>query len=134
MKNATYGLNWAYSVCLVALLLTASCVTRPSPEQIASLDYGPAPEKYEETIKKYFDNVLIDPYSAQYEFGSPQTYWLKLPPIEGGQLLAGWFVRVSVNAKNRMGGYGGKMLYGFLIKNEQIIKVMDDFAMRHLRQ
>ena len=86
--------------------LFTGCATPPSTEQISKLDYGEFPVNYEATIKKYFDNVLVDPYSAQYEFEPPQKYWVKDAPLAGGGLYAGYFVRMKVNAKNRMGGLG----------------------------
>ena len=51
----------------------------------------------------------------------------------GGRLYAGYFVRVGVNAKNQMGGYVGEKMYGFIIKDERIIKVMDEFAIQNMR-
>src|ERR1041385_9147937 len=115
------------------LILFIGCATPPSNEQLSNLDYGEPPKDYEATIKKYFDGVLFDPYSAHYDFEAPQQYWVKAPPLSGGQLYAGYLVRVGVNAKNRLGGYVGKTMYGFIIKDEWIIKVMDQFDLEHMR-
>ena len=81
----------------------------------------------------YFDDVLFDPYSAQYEFEFPQRYWFKESALAGGRLYAGYLVRVSVNAKNRFGGYVGKKMYGFLIQDERIIKVLDEYDLSRLK-
>jgi len=121
------------TLLLPILLLLSGCATPPSQEQIADLDYGAPPQNYEATIKKYFENVLFDPYSAHYDIEPPQQYWVKDAPLMGGKLYAGYFVRVGVNAKNRLGGYVGKKMYGFIIKDERIIKVMDEFDLQNMR-
>jgi len=121
------------ALLLAVLVILGGCATPPSQEQISSLDYGSPPQNYEATIKKYFDGVLFDPYSAHYDFESPQQYWVKDAPLMGGKLYAGYFVRVGVNAKNRMGGYVGQKMYGFIIKDERIIKVMDEFDRQNMR-
>jgi hypothetical protein len=118
---------------LAVLFFLSGCATPPSQQQIASLDYGSPPHNHEATIKRYFDNVLFDPYSAHYDFELPQQYWVKDAPLRGGKVHAGYFVRVGVNAKNRMGGYVGKKVYGFIIKDERIIKVMDEFELQNMR-
>ena len=121
------------ALLLAILVILGGCATPPSQEQISSLDYGSPPQNYEATIKKHFDNVLFDPYSAHYDFEPPQQYWVKDAPLMGGKLYAGYFVRVGVNAKNRMGGYVGKKMYGFIIKDERIVKVMDEFDLQNMR-
>ena len=120
------------ALLLAVLVIFGGCAT-PSQEQISSLDYGSPPQNYETTIKKYFDGVLFDPFSAHYEFESPQQFWVKDALLVGGRLYAGYFVRVGVNAKNRLGGYVGQKMYGFLIKDERIIKVMDEFDLQKMR-
>ena len=121
------------ALLLTVLVILSGCATPPSQEQISSLDYGSQPQIYEATIKKHFDGVLFDPYSAHYDFEPPQKYWVKDAPLMGGKLYAGYFVRVGVNAKNRMGGYVGKKMYGFIIKDDRIIKVMDEFELQNMR-
>ena len=90
----------------LACIILSGCATMPTRDQIANLDYGvPISIDYEQAIKQYCSNVLFDPYSAIYEFHSPQQYWLQQPPLLGGKLIAGYMVFVDINAKNRMGGY-----------------------------
>lgn len=100
---------------------------------MASMDYGPMPQNQEEAIKKYFEKVLFDPYSAHYDFQEPEMFWYKQPPLAGGGLFSGWIVRVSANAKNRFGGYVGAETSGFLIKNEEIIKVLSPMELQNIR-
>ena len=103
------------------------CATMPTQQEISNLDYGaPLTIDYQESIKKYFNDVLFDPYSAVYEFREPRLYWYKDIPLMGGAMYPGYLVSVKVNAKNRMGGYVGKHEYHFIFKNNQITKVLDD--------
>lgn len=97
------------------------------------MDYGSPPTDHEATVKKYFDGTLFDPYSAQYDFGSPQQFWVKDAPLAGGRISAGYMVRVSINAKNRYGAYVGKKMYGVIIKNDRVIKVMHEFELNNLK-
>ena len=115
------------------LLFVGGCITPPSQQELAHLDYGAPPLDYETTIKRYFDDVLFDPYSAHYDFGTPELFWYKEAPLAGGRLYAGYLVRVGVNAKNRMGGYVGKKTYGFILKDKNIIKVLDEFELKNMK-
>lgn len=108
--------------------------TSPTQEQIAKLDYGsPITIDYQEAIKSYFHRRLFDPYSAVYEFATPQKYWVNRSPLYGGGLYAGYMVYVDVNAKNRMGGYVGAQRYGFLFKNDSIILVLNPDEMTSIK-
>ncbi len=118
---------------LTLIVMLVGCATVPSQEELSRLDYGPSPARYEETIKKYFDGVLFDPYSAHYDFESPRQWYVKDSPLMGGQIFAGYLVRVGVNAKNRLGGYAGKKVYGFIINKEQIVKVMQPHELENMR-
>lgn len=105
----------------------AGCATMPSQKEVATLDYGaPVTVDYEKAIKQYFSTVLVDPYSAVYEFGTPpfRTYWFKDIPLAGGKMYVGYLVPVTINAKNRMGGYAGRENYGVIFRNNEIIRVI----------
>jgi hypothetical protein len=118
---------------LLATFTINGCVTPPSQAEISNLDYGTPPQDYEATIKKYFDELLLDPYSAHYDFETPRQIWYKEGPLMGGKLYAGYLVRVGVNAKNRMGGYVGKEMYGFLFKDERVIKILSEFELQNIK-
>ena len=121
-------------IILMAGVLLSGCATMPTREQIANIDYGsPISIDYEQAIKQYCSNVLFDPYSAVYEFSSPQQYWLKEAPLMGGRLLSGYIVFVNINAKNRMGGYTGTKRWGFLFRDNSIIKAIDPEEMALMR-
>jgi hypothetical protein len=120
-------------VFLLLLLILTGCVTAPTQEEISKMDFGAPPQNYETTIKKYFDSTLFDPYSAHYDFQSPQQYYYKQSPLAGGGLYAGYRVCVGVNAKNRYGGYVGEKMYAFIIKDERIIKVLDELELQSIK-
>lgn len=103
-------------VFTVAILL-AGCASKPTPQDLASADYGTYPSDYEEIVKKYMDMRLKDPDSARYEFiNSPKTGWNSW----GGRKY-GYIVCALVNAKNSYGGYTGSQIYYFMIKNGRVI-------------
>lgn len=99
--------------------LIVACAKQPSFEEMATWDYGPYPEQYEEIVKNYMSRSLFDPYSAQYIFnGSPSKNYLMRP---FGETLYGWHGTVSVNAKNRFGGYVGYHTFDYIIRYGTII-------------
>lgn len=103
-------------LCIIFVLCLASCVHGPTPEQMASADYGSYPESYKEVIQQYFSKSLFDPYSAQYsDWRGPSSGYLARP--FGGETIFGYRACVEVNAKNRMGGYTGSKQYFFMIRN-----------------
>lgn len=103
-------------IILISLpILMLSCAIRPTPDQIASADYGSYPSDYEEIIKNYYGKSLFDPYSAVFTFSQPQKAW-----NGWGGTKFGWAVCGSLNAKNRFGGYVGATPFYVLIKNDVI--------------
>jgi len=123
------------------LIITASislaisgCVAPPTQQELATIDYGPAPTNYEALIKARFEESLFDPYSAQYVFSPPEQFWFKEAPMMGGRLYSGWMVKTGINAKNRMGGYTGRKYYGVIIKNGQVIRILEDFELQNMRR
>jgi len=104
---------------LYVLLLGCATVQPPSPEQLATADYGKYPDNYEEIIINSMSDLLIDPQSAIY------SHWRG--PVEGwvtsnGGYIFGYKVCTDVNAKNRFGGYTGRKTYFFVIRNGEIIR------------
>src|SRR5208337_1227657 len=69
------------------LFSLSNCAVRPIPEQIASADYGPYPENYQEVIKNYYSKVLFDPHGV-YTYENPTRAWDSL----GGLIFGGRFV------------------------------------------
>ena len=89
--------------------------------EIAAADYGtPPPENYEELIKENISAQLIDPTSPLFEVGSPvKGYTNKSNAFETDKAF-GWQVCGTVNSKNRMGGYTGKVPFYALFQNGQL--------------
>jgi hypothetical protein len=96
---------------LLSLFVLGGCAgmfVKPAPpDEAAIMDCGPFPYDYQEKIMTDMNRKLIDPYSAQYGFNEPQKARYK------GD--CGWYVLMSVNAKNRFGGYVGAETHQFII-------------------
>jgi hypothetical protein len=113
--------------CSFAIIcLIASCATTPpTSEELSKIGYGePLTIDYKAVINSYFEQSLIDPFSAHIKYGEPKEYWVKASRLEGGGLTAGYGVPVQVNAKNRMGGYVGWKDYIFIFRNNQLVKIL----------
>lgn len=95
-------------------LAVTGCASADMQKQAASFNFGapPTADQVEKSVPAYFTNVLIDPFSAHYQYGVPYKAWLKAGLIQGGGIAwEGWAVDVNVNAKNRLGGYTGWQPY-----------------------
>jgi len=95
-------------------------LTPPSAAEIANFDYGVYPDNYKDIVKNYVLLTMIDPESAMFRFeGLPfqqyQTAFLGRP------LRFGWIIKVSINGRNRFGGYAGWQRHWYMIKNGVII-------------
>lgn len=113
-----------YHRIFVAVLfstLVAGCASF-TPEELASLDYGPYPDNYKDIVQRYIDAKLKDPASAVVEYrADPGKIWQKGSIISSKEY--GWGVCLWINAKNSYGGYVGRRPYAFLIRNGTIVHV-----------
>ncbi len=106
---------------LFCLCLLFGCAPRPTAEQLASADYGAYPYNYQQVIDRYLAARLKDPSSLQYEhIKRPTPIWVG--PIGFGSVKYGYGVCAYVNAKNSYGGYTGKRLFFFLLRDGVITK------------
>jgi hypothetical protein len=123
----------AASVCLGLVGCIAAPTAPPKPvptaQEIRDAYYGdtPKPEEYEKIVQDHFAKTLFDPYSAKYVFnGSPLkgyvTYWLIGPRTWVHQF--GYCGTVSVNSRNRFGGYVGATQYGYIIRNNAVVETV----------
>ena len=123
---------------LAVVLLVATCglnscgiVAHPSPEELAQ-DVGLLPYNYQELVTNRIKSSLIDPYSAIVEFTSaPERGWLARM---GYGRHIGWVGTVTVNAKNRMGGYVGSVPYEYCIANGTVTyaqETLQSYLNRH---
>src|SRR5438094_1827515 len=98
----------------VALTLQAIAET-----QADTASYGPYPANYKEIVTQWLNKQLIDPDSARIEWiGEPKPADLG----KSGEHLYGYLVNLTVNARNRFGGYTGKQKHAVLIRNGAVIK------------
>lgn len=106
-----------YFLALFAML--AACAGPPSPEQVASADYGPYPDNYEQIVRNYHRTYLKDPSTAQYRgFSTPMKVWWG-NRMSGAKF--GYRVCVTYNARNSYGGYVGFKTDAALINNGRVI-------------
>jgi hypothetical protein len=104
-------------LALVSLLLV-SCARAPTPEQIASADYGPEPQDPQSIAEEWVKGQLVDPYSAHFTHGPlVKGYTHIFSNIAYGWIECGW-----VNAKNSMGGYTGMEPYFVTIHNSVVVQ------------
>ncbi len=88
--------------------------------------YGDPPVNYQQTIRQYFQEHLIDPQSIQYqEVTNPEQG--SLSGISSGFLMHevknfGWIVKATINARNGHGSYVGFKTYQFLFRGEQLVR------------
>lgn len=107
----------AASTILIALSL-AGCMSAPSRQDLDSADYGPFPDRYQQSIRDYMDRVLKDPDSAKYEFyKTPVKAWRR----GNGANLYGWATCVGINSKNSYGGYTGSLQSYFFIQENVVM-------------
>jgi hypothetical protein len=112
--------------------VVAGCATPPTKEELAALDYGACPRNYEAKIKEHFQSGLLVAYSGEPVIWPPQKYWYKAPPLEGSKLYAGYLVVVMVDQKRGSPQLQGKRLYGFLFKDDELVKKLDPMQMNFL--
>lgn len=111
------------------LLLTCSCASlAPTPQELATADYGekPSDEECLAKLKEYGERVLIDPMSAMYYTGiSPFKGWAR---IKYSAPIYGWIFSGQINSKNRMGGYVGRREFIMLYNKGSVIPITYDHS------
>ncbi len=107
---------------LLSSLLLAGCNTVVSREELASVDYGPKPERWKEEIRSYLSIRLTDPKDAIVDYRTePQQLFQRKTAVRGEQ--HGWGVCVWVNDKNKQGAYDGFYPMTFVLRSEKIVAV-----------
>jgi len=118
-----------FAVMFLALVLVA-CAKPVTKDEVAGLDYGPKPTRWQEEVKSYLAVRLTDPKNAIVEFRSEpaQMYQRK---VAFRDMHYGWAVCVWVNDKNASGNFAGFYPMTFFFRNEKIVQVNsgpDDFG------
>lgn len=104
---------------VVICLGMVGCAAR-TQQEIASLDYGTYPENYEAIVRGYMNNLLFDPYSAQFNFQGTPSQQYKPAGLLADEAY-GWGGVVYINAKNRFGAYVGGKPYYYIIRYGNLI-------------
>ncbi len=117
------------AAALLFLALTA-CDTSVRREEVASVEYGPKPQRWREQIKSYLDIRLTSPKEAIVEFRTePKHLYQRETAVRARQY--GWATCVWVNDKNREGAFDGFYPMTVFIRDENIVAVNngpDDFG------
>lgn len=95
---------------LLALLAVAACGTPYPTVQTA----GQYPTDYRAALQAHVRDAFFDPYSIRdVAVGEPFL----------GRTMGktGWMVCMASNARNQMGGYTGRAVTGYLIRDGQVI-------------
>jgi hypothetical protein len=107
---------------LLSSLLLAGCNTVVTKEEMASVDYGPVPQRWKEEIRGYLSIRLTDPTAAIVEYRTePQQLYQRKTGVRDRQY--GWGVCVWINDKNKKGAYDGYYPMTFVLREEKIVAV-----------
>lgn len=111
---------------VVAVFALSGCMST----DFDNIDEGPYPNNYQDIISMYMKNIAIDPDSLKIEYiSSPEKCIVQV----GIKRYRCWKVEAYVNAKNRFGGYTGKIRNTFYLKNWTVIQSSDhaSYTPRH---
>ena len=120
------GMQKALAACFVSLLFGGCTPKAIPPHVIAAADYGALPPPDHQALTMgHIGGRLIDPLSAVYEFQPPKKGYTR-PTFLFPQIPQhfGWLVCGHVNAKNRLGGYVGRVPFYVLFRNGQIVSAL----------
>jgi hypothetical protein len=112
------------TMLLVPLLAmaVAACDTTVTREEMATADYGPRPERWQDEIRNYLSIRLVDPKAAIVEFrAGPKMIYQRGTVLRGEQY--GWGVCVAVNDKDQSGALQGSYPMSFVLREEKIVHV-----------
>ena len=80
--------------------------------------YGTYPHNYQEIISAWLNEALVDPKSVVIQWkGEPRPGELKVQ----GQMISGFLVDFTVNARNIFGAYTGAQKHTALIRDGKVV-------------
>jgi len=108
---------------MMSFLLSCGSLERmPSTQELAIANYGNPPSRLEETITHYLKENLKDPDSLKnLQVNVPRKGWTRTN--YGKDILYGYWVYFSYNAKNIYGGYVGQKTYCAFFQGNNIDQV-----------
>ena len=105
----------------IACLALAGCQTGVSPEELASVNYGPKPAHWQEEIRSYMAIRVPDASTLKLDFKTPpQQMVQKETAVRDRQW--GWATCVWVD-ENHPRGYQGLYPMTFFFRDEKIVAV-----------
>ena len=120
-------------MALLGVLFLGGCVTGPTKEEIARLDYGPMPVNYEPVIENWFRKDFFANAGADYNnFSKPESSWVRAKQVNGGELTGGWVVTFTVVARARNGLHSDTMHYTAFIRDGQVLYAFDEHELQGL--
>lgn len=110
-------------ILFVSLMLISACATAP-PLTEAEINPGPFPENYEALIKEHINEIAFDPDSIRdLSIPLPKKYRLEYNfrrfNLRKCQLV--WECVITLNPKNRLGAYVGKLRKTYCFRHGKII-------------
>ena len=105
---------------LTLSISVAACA--PSMEAVANLPVGPKPQNAQGQATAFVKNLLKDPYSAHFDQISPA----RVSTCSYFGPWRGWYVQLSVNAKNSFGGYTGSSTYYVWFRNGHAVAAVEN--------
>ena len=113
---------WPLLVLLPSFLPLAGCDTTVTKEEMATANYGPQPEHWQDEIRSYLSIRLTDPKEAKVEFrAGPKLLYQRGSMLRGEQY--GWGVCVWVNDKDKDGSFQGTYQMSFIFRDDKIVYV-----------
>lgn len=118
--NSQRSMRKAAALALAALGLAAASPALAAKND-SDVDYGPAPswERFKALGEEAVRGGLVDPYSAVFEW--PWAY--RMGPYKPilSRTIHGYMTCGLVNARNRMGGYAGRVYFVVIVKYDTVI-------------
>jgi hypothetical protein len=100
----------------------AACDTTIRKEEIAGINYGPKPVRWQDEIRSYLSIRLTDPKDAVVEFRTePKQLYQRETAVRKVQW--GWAVCLWINDKNKQGAFDGFYPMTVFIRDEKIAHV-----------
>ena len=111
------------AACALAILALGGCETpKVTQDEMASVNYGPAPQYWKEEIRSYLNLRLRDPKNAVVDFRTePKKMFQKQVALD--PQVHGWAVCVWVRDKNREGVFADMYPMTVFLRNEKIVAV-----------
>ncbi len=108
--------------------LPYDAVAQPK-EAEATADHGPCPKDYEKWIKERFQSGFLNAYAGEPTIWPPQKYSYR--DLLLGNVV-GYLVPVMAELTRGNRLFLGKQLYGFLFKNDEMVREINPNIMRSL--